>query len=289
MAEQATNSRLGRGLAALIGEVNVESAPPSTPRGGRTLPVAFLRPNPLNPRKAFDDAELDELTASVREKGIVQPLLVRPVGDGDDAFEIVAGERRWRAAQRAGLHDLPVVIREVSDKEALELAIIENVQRADLNPLEEAVGYQQLIDQHGYSQTDLAVVIGKSRPHISNTLRLLKLPPEVQDHLRSGRLSAGHARALVTHANPVAAARRIVAAGMSVRDVEAIEPGRGGKAARKRRAVEQDADTRALQKSLSDRLGLTVTIDHGTAGGTVRIRYRTLEQLDEVCRRLKAG
>ncbi len=285
MAEQATNSRLGRGLAALIGEVGVESAPPSTGRGSRTLPVAFLRPNPLNPRKAFDDTELDELTASVREKGVVQPLLVRPGGD-TDTFEIVAGERRWRAAQRAGLHEVTVVIREVSDKEALELAIIENVQRADLNALEEAVGYQQLIDQHGYRQSDLAGVIGKSRPHISNTLRLLKLPPEVQDYLRSGRLTAGHARALVTHDNPVAAARRIVEAGMSVRDVEAIAP---GGAARKRRTVEQDADTRALQKSLSDLLGLAVRIDHRDAGGTVRIKYRTLEQLDEVCRRLKAG
>jgi ParB family chromosome partitioning protein len=251
--------------------------------------VAYLRPNPRNPRKAFTAADLDDLTASIREKGVVQPILVRPVSGSEDSFEIVAGERRWRAAQRAGLHDVPVVVRELSDKEALEVAIVENVQRQDLNALEEAVGYQQLIDEYGYSQVQLADVIGKSRPHIANTLRLLKLPEQVQDYLREGKLTAGHARALVTLDDPAAAAKRIVEAGMSVREVEQIES-----AGRKKKASTasaprpgKDADTRALEKSLSDRLGLMVSIDHGAHGGTVTVTYKTLEQLDEVCRRLR--
>ncbi|MHA1158199.1 MAG: ParB/RepB/Spo0J family partition protein, partial [Alphaproteobacteria bacterium] len=211
--QPAAGSRLGRGLATLIGEVEHESGAPA-PSGIRTVPTAFLRPNPHNPRKNFDDGALDELTASVREKGVVQPLIVRVVGEVPNSYEIIAGERRWRAAQRAGLHDVPVIVRDVSDREALELAIIENVQRADLNALEEAIGYRELLDQYAYSQSELAAVIGKSRPHISNTLRLLKLPHEVQMLLRSGELTAGHARALVNHDNPIAAARRIVASGL---------------------------------------------------------------------------
>ena len=199
-------------------------------------------------------------------------------------YEIIAGERRWRAAQRAGLHEVPVVVHDVSDREALELAIIENVQRADLNALEEAIGYQQLIDEHGYSQGQLGEVIGKSRPHIANTLRLLKLPEPVQAYVRSGQLSAGHARALVTLDDPEGAAKRIVEAGMSVRDAEAI----GETARRGKRAPEtKSADTRALEKQLADALGLDIAIKFGTKGGDVRIRYKTLEQLDEVCRRLR--
>ena len=287
MAEETSRQRLGRGLAALIGDVATEpgpekrrSAPP------KTLPVEFLRPNPRNPRKDFGAADLDDLAASVKERGVVQPILVRPVAAADNGYEIIAGERRWRAAQKVGLHNVPVVILEVSDSEALELAIIENVQRADLNPLEEALGYQQLIDDHQYTQVQLAEVIGKSRSHIANTLRLLKLPDGVLDYVRSGKLSAGHARALVTHSDPEAAARRIVEAGMSVREAEAIDDGRS-KARRKAQVPEKDADTRALEKALGDVLGLGVAINHGKDGGELRIRYKTLEQLDAVCHRLR--
>jgi len=284
MADELARRRLGRGLATLIGDVAVPQA--DRARAPRRLPIASLRPNPRNPRKAYDPADLDELVASVREKGVVQPILVRPVG-GD--FEIIAGERRWRAAQRAGLHEVPVVVHEVSDKEALELAIIENVQRTDLNPLEEAAGYQQLIDDFQYSQAQLAEMIGKSRPHIANTLRLLKFSPLVQDYLRAGKLTAGHARAIATLADPDAAARKIVEAGLNVREAEAL--GETAETPRKRSSVraEKDADTRALEKSVSDGLGLAVAIAHKPDGGEVRIRYKTLEQLDDVCRRLRFG
>ena len=289
MGEQAARtSRLGRGLAALIGDVETEAGLPDRARAQRRLPVAFLKPNPRNPRKAFRDSDLDDLTNSIRKKGVVQPLLVRPVAGATEAYEIVAGERRWRAAQRAGLHDVPVIVREVSDKESLELAIIENVQRLDLNPLEEARGYQQLIDEYKYTQAELADVIGKSRPHIANTLRLLNLPEAVQVYILDGRLTAGHARALLTLADPLAAARRILAEGMSVRDTEAIGEGEGrrrGAGGRKR--AEKDADTRALEKTLSDHLGLAVTITHKGGRGEVRVKYATLEQLDDVCRRLR--
>jgi len=288
MAEEAARvSRLGRGLAALMGDVGTEALIDRS-RTQRRLPVALLRPNPRNPRKAFDNPDLDDLTASIREKGVVQPLLVRPVAGAADSYEIVAGERRWRAAQRAGLHDVPVIVREVSDKESLELAIIENVQRSDLNALEEARGYQQLIDEFKYTQAQLADAIGKSRPHIANTLRLLKLPEAVQIYILDGRLTAGHARALLTLDDPLAAARRILAEGMSVRDTEKIGEGGGRKkGAGGRKPREKDADTRALEKSLSDLLGLAVTIDHKAGKGEVRIQYTSLEQLDDVCRRLR--
>ena len=261
--------------------------PGAITRGQRRLPVAFLRPNPRNPRKAFAATDLDDLTASIREKGVVQPILVRPVEGADDSYEIVAGERRWRAAQKAGLHEVPVVVRELSDKEALELAIVENVQRQDLNALEEAVGYQQLIDGYGYSQAELAEVIGKSRSHIANTLRLLKLPDVVQDYLREGKLTAGHARALVTLDDPAAAARRIVEAGLNVRDVEKLGESAGRRKSAGGRKPNKDADTRALEKSLTDRVGLAVAIDHKGSSGKVTVSYRTLEQLDDICRRLR--
>jgi ParB family chromosome partitioning protein len=286
MAEEAARSRLGRGLAALIGDVGTEVSVIDRARAQRRLPIAFLRPNPRNPRKTYDSGDLDELTVSVREKGVVQPILVRPVAGSADMYEIIAGERRWRAAQKAGLHDLPVVIHHVSDKEALELAIIENVQRADLNALEEALGYQQLIDEHHYSQGALSEIIGKSRPHIANTLRLLKLPAFVQDYVRAGKLSAGHARTLVNHPDPEAAARQIVEGGLSVREAEAIK-GESKSPGRSPAATGKDADTRVLEKTLSDGLGLAVSIAHKANGGELRIRYRTLEQLDEICRRLR--
>jgi ParB family chromosome partitioning protein len=287
MAEDVARRRLGRGLAALIGDVGGEAEVPERARPPRRLPVAYLRPNPRNPRRNFDSADLDDLAASVREKGIVQPILVRPVADAINAFEIIAGERRWRAAQKAGLHEVPVVVHEVSDKEALELAIIENVQRSDLNPLEEAQGYQQLTDEHGYSAAALAGVIGKSRPHVANTLSLLKLPAAVQAYVREGRLTAGHARALIHVDDPEAAARRIVEEGMSVREAESLRQARTVKPRRER--SEKDADTRALERAMTDHLGLAVTINHKAGGesGEVRIAYKTLEQLDDVARRLR--
>lgn len=285
--------RLGRGLAALLGE---GAAPPPSPvdraqRSPRRLPVAFLRPNPANPRKAFNAADLDDLTASVKERGVVQPLIVRPVPGQADAYEIIAGERRWRASQKAGLHDVPVLVREASDKESLEIAIIENVQRADLNALEEARGYRELMDQYGYSQNEMAEVIGKSRPHIANTLRLMNLPEKVQEYILEGKLTAGHARALLTLDDPLGAAEKIIAEGLSVRAVEQIDAAGGrkkGAGGRKSKASSKDADTRALEKSLADILGLAVSIDHqGASGGAVTITYKTLEQLDDVCRRLR--
>ena len=285
MADELARRRLGRGLATLIGDVATQPAADRS-RAPRRLSIASIRPNPRNPRKSYDPAELDELVQSVREKGVVQPILVRPVGN---EFEIIAGERRWRAAQKAGLHDVPVVVQEATDKEALELAIIENVQRSDLNPLEEAAGYQQLIDDFQYTQAQLAEVIGKSRPHIANTLRLLKFSPAVQDYLRSGQISAGHARAIATLPDPDAAAQKIIAGGLTVREAEAL--GDTAETPRKRSTArpDKDADTRALEKQVSDGLGLAVSIAHKPDGGEVRIRYKTLEQLDDVCRRLRFG
>ena len=291
MAEPKMNekpSRLGRGLAALIGDMAPIEAPRAADNangGQRRLPVEFLIANRANPRRDFDSDQLDELTSSIREKGVMQPLLVRPTTDPNQ-FEIIAGERRWRAAQRAGLHDVPVVVREVDDKEALELAIIENVQRVDLNPLEEAQGYEQLIEQFSYTQQDLAQVIGKSRSHVANTLRLLKLPREVRDMVTNGLLTAGHARTLITAEDPAAIAREIVERGLSVREAEALsQRGVARPAADKTPAthVERDADLVALEKRLSDAIGLKVAVAAKKDGsGTVQIGYRTLEQLDTV-------
>jgi ParB family chromosome partitioning protein len=291
MAEEASRSRLGRGLAALIGDVGAESSV-ERPRGQRRLATDMLRPNARNPRRAFSNDELDELAASLRERGIIQPIVARPVRGSADAYEIIAGERRWRAAQRAGLHDVPVVIIEATDAEALQLAIIENVQRSDLNPLEEADGYRALIDEFGQSQDDVAKTVGKSRSHVANLLRLLKLPDPVKAHILSGRLSAGHARMLVGQANAEKLADDIVARGLNVRQVEALARQASNVKARPYhpRAHGRDtksADTLALEKSLSDVLGLVVSIDHTEHGGTVSIRYRELDQLDDLLRRLE--
>jgi ParB family chromosome partitioning protein len=232
---------------------------------------------------------LEDLANSVREKGIIQPILVRSIPGMDDVFEIIAGERRWRAAQRASLHEVPVILIEAGDKEALEIAIIENVQRADLNALEEALGYEQLIADYGYSQNDLARIIGKSRSHIANTLRLSRLPDSVKTLLASGELSAGHARALLSVQDPEALARRVVERGMTVRDVEKMAQEDEAKEKAPKSAVrrEKDPDTRALEKAIEDVLGLSVSITHGSRGGELKIKYRTLEQLDAVCRRLR--
>jgi len=289
MAEDAPRSRLGRGLAALIGDAGDENSAIDRARGQRRVPVEFLRPNPRNPRRRFDDTELDELSASIRAKGILQPILVRTVTGAPDAYEIIAGERRWRAAQRAGLHDVPVLLLEINDKEALEIAIIENVQRADLNPLEEAMGYDSLIEQFSYAQAELAKIVGKSRSHIANTLRLMKLPESVKRHLAEGRLTAGHARALLGSDNPEALAKSIIEKGLNVRDVEALAGAQAearGKTAKRRPRGSKSADVRALERKLSEILGLMVEINHRASGGDLRIRYKTLEQLDAVCRKL---
>jgi ParB family chromosome partitioning protein len=289
MAEDAPRSRLGRGLAALIGDAGDENSAIERARGQRRVPVEFLRPNPRNPRRRFDDTELDELSASIRTKGILQPILVRTVSGAPDAYEIIAGERRWRAAQRAGLHDVPVLFLEINDKEALEIAIIENVQRADLNPLEEAMGYDSLIEQFSYAQAELAKIVGKSRSYIANTLRLMKLPESVKRHLAEGRLTAGHARALLGSDNPEALAKSIIEKGLNVRDVEALAGAQAearGKTAKRRPRGSKSADVRALERKLSEILGLMVEINHRASGGDLRISYKTLEQLDAVCRTL---
>jgi ParB family chromosome partitioning protein len=289
MAEEAARSRLGRGLAALIGDVDEETAAVERARGQRRVPVEFLRPNPRNPRQSYSEVELDELAASIRERGIIQPIVVRTLRGSADHYEIIAGERRWRAAQRAGMHDVPIVLFEASDREALELAIVENVQRTDLNPLEEAMGYQAL-EEFGHNQDDIARLIGKSRSHVANTLRLLKLPEAVKIYLREGKLSAGHARALLGQPDPEKMARVIVEQGLNVRAVEAIAQERAGaKPAKRRPRAEKDANTLALEKRLSDALGLAVSVEHRGKGGELKIRYRSLDQLDEVVRRLERG
>jgi ParB family chromosome partitioning protein len=280
LAEDMRPRGLGRGLSSLMGE-----EPRTGARAPRTVPTAFLRPNRLQPRKSFAEGELNDLAASVREKGILQPILVRPVAGDPNAYEIVAGERRWRAAQLAKLHDVPVMIRELSDGEALEFAIIENVQRADLNAIEEAAGYHELLDRFGYTQEKLATEVGKSRPHVANTLRLLKLPEAVKAMVRDGRLTAGHARALVGDPDPEARAREIIAGALNVRQAEQ-------RSKLKKRGIHspavEDPNIKVLEASVSNMLGLTVKVIHkGDKGGEVRISYKTLEQLDDLIRRLK--
>jgi ParB family transcriptional regulator, chromosome partitioning protein len=289
MSDDLSKRRLGRGLAALIGQMDqpipVDEAPKSV-SADRMVPIEHVSRNPRNPRRQFDESDLQDLASSVRQHGIVQPVVVRPV---DDRFEIIAGERRWRAAQLAGLHEIPVIVRDVDDRTALEIAIVENVQRADLNPLEEALGYDQLIAEYGYTQNDLGGIIGKSRSHVANSLRLLKLPEPVRDMLSSGELSAGHARALITTSDPVSLARTIVSKGMSVRDAERLAQNdikaQSEPAASK--SEQKDSDTLALERTLSDTLGLDVKINHKGGTGQVRISYRTLEQLEEICRLLE--
>jgi ParB family transcriptional regulator, chromosome partitioning protein len=285
--------RLGRGLAALLGGAETLAAATRT-RGQQKIPIEFLRPNPRNPRRNFSEESLDELAASIKEKGVIQPLLARPLAGIADAYEIIAGERRWRAAQRAGLHEVPIISFEADDRQALELAIIENVQRADLDPLEEAAGYERLGDEFLYTQADLAKVIGKSRSHVSNSLRLLKLPERTKTLLREGKISAGHARVLLSVAEPDALAEKIVAQNLSVRDAEKLLEGASenssakGQGPRKRGAKEKDADTRAMEKKLMEQLGMNVTITHREGeAGEVAVRYKTFDQLEFLCRRLQ--
>lgn len=288
--------RLGRGLDALLGDYAPKPQPESaagTASGvaandRKTVPLAFIHPNPRNPRTTFAQADLDDLAVSIQAHGLVQPIVVRPVDGRPDYYEIIAGERRWRAAQKAGLHDVPVTILDVSDQEALELAIVENVQRADLNPVEEALGYNALIEEFGYTQADLGAKIGKSRVHVTNTLRLLSLPDSVIDHVRSGALSAGHARALVNMPDAGALAGQVLEKNLSVRDTEKLVRAAQRPAPAKAPAPVKDANTRALEQELEGRLGLKLDIRHRSDGkGEMRIAYRSLEQLDALCHKLR--
>jgi ParB family transcriptional regulator, chromosome partitioning protein len=282
MAASAQKSRLGRGLASLIGDRFDETAL-GADEDRRTVPLAALKPGRFNPRRSFSEAQLEELAASIRERGLVQPIVVRP--SAGDIYEIVAGERRWRAAQLANLHDVPVIVRTLNDQEAVEIAIIENVQREDLNAIEEGEGYRLLIEGHDYTQEDLARIVGKSRSHLANTLRLLKLPEGVQDLVRSGALSAGHVRPLIGRADAAALAERIVSRGLNVRQVEALTQDRGPAKAKRQRS--KDSDTRAAEAELRETLGLDVEIRKGKGEkGELRIRYATLEQLEEIRHRL---
>ncbi len=284
--------RLGRGLAALIGDdfADPETASEKEQEGLATVAVADLLPSPFNPRHNFDEAELSELAQSIREKGLLQPILARPA-EQPGRYEIVAGERRWRAAQMAGVHEVPVIVRELSEREALEVALIENVQRADLNALEEAQGYRRLIDQFGYTQQQLAEIIGKSRSHVANTLRLLNLPDEVLTMIRDGELSAGHARTLVATDDPAGLAKKIAKLGLSVREAERLSQEEGRKKDRSKSgdgsAPDAGPDVRALARELEEALGVAVSIrPKGRNGGRLVIEWRTLEQLDDLRARL---
>lgn len=278
-------SGLGRGLSALMGEVSREQPVGSTTPGVQTMAVATLRPHPGQPRRHFDDAALDELAASIAARGMIQPIVVRPHGNG---FQIVAGERRWRAAQRARLHEVPVIVRDFSESETLEVALIENVQREDLNAIEEAEAYQRLIGEYGHTQEVLGRLVNKSRSHVANLLRLLDLPSSVRDAVADKRLSMGHARALVTAADPETLAAEVIRRGLSVRDTEKLA--RGAKPGMPRRGPVEikgaDADIAALEHQISDMIGLKVQIAHGPNGGTVSLSYSSLDQLDMICQRL---
>ena len=283
---------LGRGLSALMADI--DTSPPQaakdTPRRAENfIAVDRISPNPDQPRRTFSEAALAELTASVREKGVIQPLILRRNPTDPGRFEIVAGERRWRAAQRAQLHEVPAIVRELDDIEVLELAIIENIQRADLNAIEEAAGYRQLMDRFGHTQEKLAEALGKSRSHIANLLRLLTLPETVMEYVRSGDLSAGHARALVTAEDPTKLAAQIVRQGLSVRQTEALAKKTDSlKSPKINESPVKDTDTRALENDLAAALGMKVGIAHppGAEGGVLTVKYKDLDQLDELCRRL---
>jgi len=284
MAVGMHKMRLGRSLASLIGDG--EGSEFGEVKGQRNVALDALKAGRFNPRRNFSEEQIEELAVSIRERGLVQPLVVRPVRGEHESYEIVAGERRWRAAQRANLHEVPVVVRALSDQEAIEIAIIENVQREDLNAVEEAEGYRLLMEGHGYTQEDLSKVIGKSRSHLANTLRLLKLPESVQALLRTGELSAGHARCLIGRADAAALAERIVNEGLTVRQVEALVQDRPAAPAKDRKRS-KTADTRAAESELKEALGLDVDIRFGRGEkGELRIRYTTLDQLEDLRHRL---
>ncbi len=304
MAESTSKKKgLGRGLSHLFGEAEaayresgIQNAAPSqvAAAGGSTLPIAFLKPGRFQPRRHFDETALEELAASIRHHGLLQPILVRPIVGASDSYEIIAGERRWRAAQRASLHDVPVIVQMLTDTQALEIALVENLQRQDLSALEEAEGYKRLIDEFNHSHAELGELVGKSRSHVANMLRLLALPEAVKALMQSGELSAGHARALLTAPDPEALAKSVTARGLSVREVERLAnqaklmrktpPRSAGQAPGKSSA--KHADVMALERDLTERLGLRVTIDGRGTSGVLAIAYQSIDQLDEILEKL---
>ncbi|WP_412058794.1 ParB/RepB/Spo0J family partition protein [Bartonella sp. DGB2] len=303
MSEEQAKKRLGRGLAALIGDIDsileTPVRPLATPNATLAISksesegtavqirVAQIRRNPHNPRRHFKEDALEELAQSIRQYGVVQPVIVRPAKDDPHFYELIAGERRWQAARRASLTEIPALIRTVDDRTALELALIENIQRSDLNPIEEAQGYQALIDGHDYSQNDLAQLLGKSRSHLANSLRLLKLPAFVQQLLVEEKISTGHARCLINASNPQALADRILREGLSVRQTEALLQEPLAKVGRVLTTPQKDNETQSLEKLLADVIGMKVVIKHGKKGGDVKIHYNSLDELDDICRRLQ--
>ena len=298
MADKPGKNRgLGRGLSALMADVNTPDtdAASAVVRPDSVVPIDKIRPNPDQPRRSFNEDALNELAASIREKGIIQPLIVRTNPRNAARYEIVAGERRWRASQRAGLHEVPVIVKEFSDSEVLEVAIVENIQRADLNPIDEAAGYKQLIDRFGHTQDQLSSALGKSRSHIANLMRLLTLPQEVQAHVIEGRLSAGHARALIGQDQPDQLARRIIHDGLSVRETEELVKLKKSKAEKsvtnKAKPAQKDPDTVQIEKELAANLGMKVSIDHkaGQESGKLVLNYKNLDQLDDLLRMLSGG
>jgi ParB family transcriptional regulator, chromosome partitioning protein len=286
MSERARGRQLGRGLAALFGEVAGDASADTATQ--RRVPIELIRPGAFQPRQRFAETELDALAQSIREKGILQPLLVRPLAAEEAAFELVAGERRWRAAQRVGLHEVPVIVRTLADSEALEIALVENIQREDLSPLEEAEAYSRLMAEFGRTQASLAEAVGKSRSHVANTLRLLSLPAAVRRRLDEGELSAGHARALLAAADPAALAAEVVRRGLNVRATERLVQ-RRAETPRAARPRLRDADTVALERALGASLGLRVTLEPKQRGGALTLHYASLDQLDRILRLLRAG
>ncbi len=290
MAAEAKRPNLGRGLSALLGgEENEDYAKLDRLRSYKSIPIDLLRPSHFQPRHRMDEDHLDDLARSIGEKGILQPILVRRHPEEANVFEIIAGERRWRAAQRAQLHEVPIVIKELDDREALEIALVENLQRQDLSPLEEADGYRRLMEEFSHTQEDLARSIGKSRSHVANMMRLLNLPEPVKTLLDRGSLSAGHARALLTASDPAALAEAVVKRGLNVRQTEKLAKSGVGAAKTVRRPPHKDTDTIALERDLSNLLGLEVEIKFQGAGGSLILHYRSLDQLDEVLQRLSHG
>ena len=281
---------LGMGLSALLGGEDNYSEPKTANDRVDSVPIEFVAPSPLQPRKVFRDEDLEELAASIRARGVIQPLVVRPATSGAPGYEIIAGERRWRAAQRAGLHSLPVVVRELDDLEVLEVALIENLQRENLSPIEEATAYRRLIDEYGHTQEALATALGKSRSHVANMMRLLKLPQAVLDLLAEGRISAGHARALLAAEDPIAMAQEIVARELSVRDTEALVQGQAlVKREVAKAAIDRDPDVVACEERLARSLGLKVQIKPKGKGGMIAIRFSSPDQLDSLLERLASG
>lgn len=280
MTERDASPRLGRGLAALFGDAQPGAGPDAVPRA--TLPLASLEPGPFQPRVAMDPGRLEELAASIKKQGVLQPILARPHPAAPGRYQIIAGERRWRAAQAAGLQEAPVLIRKLSDADAMAASLVENLQRQDLDPIEEAQGYKRLMGEFGLTQDQLGGLVGKSRSHVANTMRLLSLPGGVQVHVQSGALSAGHARALLGHSAPEAAARAVMARGLNVRQTEALAQRSLRASPSAEPGPPRDREIAALERDLAAQLGLVVRIDHDGGAGSVRIQYRTLDQLDGI-------